>query len=159
MSVYVTSDPHIGHVNMAIKRGFCNVLAHDAAIIASIKATMTKRDKLFILGDLSMHKGNYDWLYGIPGSKHIILGNHDDPKHVPMLAEMSLRDSIKVSAYHFDRKRKVILSHIPIHPCEIDRFKKNIHGHMHEKTIPDDRYVNVCLEQTDYKPVLLDSLC
>ncbi len=51
--------------------------------------------------------------------------------------------------------KDVCLSHCPIHTNEIIRYKKNYHGHIHEHTYDDDRYVNCCAEVLNYKPMLL----
>jgi len=53
------------------------------------------------------------------------------------------------------------MSHIPIHPDCIGRFIFNIHGHTHYNHVMRDgardfRYVNVCVEHTGYRPVLLN---
>ena len=49
------------------------------------------------------------------------------------------------------------LSHCPVHPNEL-RHKKNIHGHVHNKTVDDDRYINVCCDVVNYTPVELDKI-
>ena len=51
-----------------------------------------------------------------------------------------------------------ILTHIPIHPDELNRYRKNIHGHLHSKSIDDSRYVCVSLEHTYMAPIELDIL-
>ena len=63
----------------------------------------------------------------------------------------------------------IFLSHCPVHPVELDyRISRNIHGHLHEKSImimnengdliKDDRYHCVSVEQVDYTPVSLSDL-
>ena len=53
----------------------------------------------------------------------------------------------------------IFLTHCPIHPIELDyRVKWNIHGHVHENTLNDKRYINVCAEAIDYIPKTLDQL-
>jgi calcineurin-like phosphoesterase family protein len=51
-----------------------------------------------------------------------------------------------------------ILSHCPIHESEMERYYKNIHGHVHEETIKDDRYINVCCEAINYTPVCFSTI-
>ena len=47
----------------------------------------------------------------------------------------------------------IFLTHCPIHPNELDyRVSFNIHGHVHENSIKDKRYINVCMENVDYTP-------
>jgi calcineurin-like phosphoesterase family protein len=71
-----------------------------------------------------------------------------------------------------------ILSHIPLHPdCVGERFKRNVHGHLHGNRImidetlissshtqsgsylqPDPRYLCVCVEQINFTPVSFDDV-
>ena len=87
----------------------------------------------------------------LKGIKKVILGNHDFPQHVPEL--LKYVNSV-CSSY---KEKNCILTHIPIHPFEMNRYRKNIHGHVHENTIDDDRYVNVSCEVIDYTPQLLNN--
>jgi calcineurin-like phosphoesterase family protein len=51
------------------------------------------------------------------------------------------------------------MSHVPIHPYSLDRWIGNVHGHLHENVIeksphhPDTKYMNVCVEHTNYTPI------
>ena len=156
--VYAISDLHVGHENMAIKRGFKDADEMFSVIKQKWNETINKRDTVWILGDLTMEKGRYDWLDELNGIKKVVLGNHDLPKHVPRLLE-------KVNCVCSSFKYKgALLTHIPIHPCEINRFSVNIHGHTHEKMVQnweydrykdDLRYVNVSCEALDYTPVVI----
>jgi len=151
--VYVISDLHLGHCNMATKRGFKDVLSHDNHIIDAWNSIVTKRDVVWILGDITMEKTQgYELLNKLNGVKKVVLGNHDKPQHSSKLLEYvnHICGCVKLKG--------CILTHIPIHESEVDRFLLNIHGHIHDKIIPDLRYVNVCVENVDYKPVLLDKL-
>ena len=48
---------------------------------------------------------------------------------------------------------KFILSHIPIHPESLSRWRGNIHGHVHDNTLQDDRYINVSVENINFTPI------
>lgn len=56
------------------------------------------------------------------------------------------------------------MSHIPIHPQSLGRWSINIHGHLHSNFVldsfgePDERYVNACVENHNFRPVLLDKI-
>jgi calcineurin-like phosphoesterase family protein len=50
------------------------------------------------------------------------------------------------------------MTHIPVHPSQFPRFRANIHGHLHHKVIADPRYINVSVERTGLRPVLIDAL-
>jgi calcineurin-like phosphoesterase family protein len=153
------SDPHFGHRNMAIKRGFKDEEEMNKHIVKQWNSIVSKKDVTYILGDITMEKASqYYWLNELNGIKKVILGNHDEPQHVPEL----LKYVNNVAAMKYLKHKEygnIILSHAPIHPCELEyRFNINIHGHVHENTLEDKRYINVCAEVIDYKPKLLSEL-
>ena len=178
--IFVISDLHFSHKNMALKRGFNSIEEHDNYIIERWNSVVNKKDTVWILGDITMEKsGPYHLLDKLKGFKKVVLGNHDEPQHVTAL----LKHVNKVCSCFEVRGKGVMLTHIPIHPQELQyRFRKNIHGHLHEnkvmKTIEqeidskvndlmfetftteveDERYVNVSCECVDYTPVCIDTL-
>ena len=150
---YVVSDLHFSHKNMSIKRGFSSVEEHDELIIKKWNEVVTKGDIVYILGDITMEKRSpYVLLSRLKGIKYVALGNHDRRQDIPELLKY-----VNGVAACFGEK-KCILTHIPIHPDEMTRFRRNIHGHLHDKRIWDERYRCVSLEQTDYAPIALDLL-
>jgi calcineurin-like phosphoesterase family protein len=62
----------------------------------------------------------------------------------------------------------MILSHIPVHESNLYRFGTNIHGHTHSNRVMrdngyrgqeiDPRYQCVCVEQTDFRPILFEDV-
>lgn len=144
---------------MAIKRGFKDEEEMNKHIVKQWNSVVSKKDVTYILGDITMEKASqYYWLNELNGIKKVILGNHDEPQHVPEL----LKYVNNVAAMKYLKHKEfgnIILSHAPIHPCELEyRFNINIHGHVHENTLPDKRYINVSAEVIDYKPKLLSEL-
>lgn len=153
------SDPHFGHRNMAIRRGFKDEYEMNERIVSEWNKVVSKRDVTYILGDITMEKASeYYWLDQLNGIKKVILGNHDRPQHVPEL--LKYVNTVASMKYLKDKKYgNIILTHAPIHPCELDyRYNINIHGHVHENTLDDKRYINVSAEVIDYKPKLLSEL-
>lgn len=147
------SDLHFGHTNMAIKRGFKNAEEMDEHIIKQWNSVVNKRDTVWILGDITMEKAtSYPLLNKLNGYKKVVLGNHDQPQHIPELLKYvnSVCGMVKY--------KDCILTHCPIHESEISRFHKNIHGHVHENSLEDNRYINVSCEVVDYEPKLLEEL-
>jgi calcineurin-like phosphoesterase family protein len=135
---------------MSILRGFTTIEDHDQFIIDSWNSVVNKRDTVYLLGDITMEKSHsYPLLNKLLGIKKVILGNHDKPSHIPELLKYvnSVCGAYKLKSY--------ILTHIPIHPNEFHRFIHNIHGHVHENSIQDSRYVNVSCEAVNYKPYLI----
>jgi len=151
--IYVIGDLHFSHKNMALHRGFESTEQHDNTIIDNWNKTINKKDTVYILGDITMEKSTpYYLLDKLNGFKKVVLGNHDKPQHVKELLKYvnSVCSSFKI--------KDCILTHIPIHPRELDRYRKNIHAHLHDVAILDDRYRCVSCEQIGYKPIELSSI-
>ena len=161
--VFFIADLHLGHINMALHRGFSTVEEHDEHIIEKYNSVVSKRDVTYILGDVTMEKSApYPLLDRLNGIKHVVLGNHDRRQDVKKLLEYV------ESVAGMIQYKGVMLTHCPIHPMELDyRFNKNIHGHIHEKQVmkmldgweePDERYICVSCERVDYTPKTLEEL-
>ena len=154
MSAYVFSDPHFHHENMAKHRGFSSAEEMNEHIVKSWNETVSKKDAVYLLGDITMEKKNYEILKRLNGIINVVLGNHDERQHVKFMLEY-----VNSVSGMIDYKNKVILTHCPIHPSQLEfRYSHNIHGHVHENSIDDSRYINVCAEVIDYKPVLITKL-
>ena len=149
--VYAISDLHIGHEKVANLRGFRTNDQHTNHMISQWNSIITKRDVVYILGDIALHKKYYPILNKLKGIKKVILGNHDDPKDVPELLKY-----VSSVAGMFKYKNN-ILTHAPIHPDEMNRhgYDRNVHGHTHDRSIDDHRYLNVCFEKSHGMPVEL----
>jgi calcineurin-like phosphoesterase family protein len=165
--VHFIADLHLGHVNMAIKRGFNTVDEHDEYIISQWNKKVTKRDVVWILGDVTMESSkSYPLLNRLNGMKKVILGNHDMPNDIPELLKYVH------SVAGMVRYKGIWLTHCPVHERELEfRVPRNIHGHIHEnlimkldfngfddKWVPDDRYHCVSCEHVDYTPVTFKEL-
>jgi calcineurin-like phosphoesterase family protein len=154
--VFLISDPHFGHENVAKKRGFDSIEQHDNFMVSNWNKVVHKNDKVFVFGDITMEKKKYDILDKLNGNKTFILGNHD--------LEQNSNDLCKYGKVAGLLKYKGFwLSHCPIHPDEL-RGKKNIHGHNHRRRIrrfwffTDKRYINVSMDLNNYTPVLFNDI-
>jgi calcineurin-like phosphoesterase family protein len=120
-------------------------------------------DKVYHLGDVVMKRKSLPIMERLNGDKVLIRGNHDifpDADYSKYFR--SLR------GYHV--MNGMILSHIPVHPDSLGRFGVNIHGHLHATRVMrpvatsgftdaiDPRYHCVCVEQTDFAPILLEDV-
>ena len=153
-NVRFISDLHFHHENMAIKRGFSCANEMNEHIVKEWNKVVNKKDITYLLGDITMEKANYEVLNRLNGIKHVVLGNHDEGQHTKILQQY-----VNKIAGMVNYKKEFILTHCPIHPCELEyRYNINIHGHVHENTLPDKRYINVSAEVIDYKPKLLSEL-
>ena len=152
--VFFASDLHLGHTNMIQKyRGFSNNEDYFTYLKARWNKVVTKRDKVFITGDITMEKTKqYPLLNELNGNKVFVLGNHDPIQKVgdSLLNYGSIAGMVKYKGFW--------ITHAPIHPSEL-RGKRNIHGHTHARHIKrfglwrDSRYLNVSLDVIDFKPI------
>ena len=86
------------------------------------------------------------------GQKYLIMGNHDKKVGRNYYLELGFIDVYR-REYQLDN---YILTHEPI---EVKSDKINLYGHIHNSDIDpifdDPNHKCICLEQTDYKPLLL----
>jgi len=141
-------DLHFGHKNVQKFRkdmGFANELEHRHYVMEQWNKTVTKRDKVYVLGDACFTMEAIEDIGKLNGTKILIRGNHDN---------LNTRVYLKVfkEVEGIVRYKHAWLTHAPIHPDEL-RGKINIHGHVHYANIDDNRYENVCLENVNYKPI------
>jgi len=151
------SDPHFFHKNEALRRGFNDEFHMNEFIIENWNKSVTSKDVTWILGDITMEKPMYAILDRLNGIKKVILGNHDRPQDVK---ELLKHVNYVCSSYKIKNKNGVfILTHIPIHESQLSsRYTYNIHGHVHKHSLPDKRYINVCMENVNYIPKLITEL-
>ena len=148
--VYYTSDWHIGHKNIANYRNeFASIEEHDKTIIDNYNETIRPRDIVYFLGDICFDKASLDVIRALPGRKRLVMGNHENQYGEFRTSELW---DVFEKIYGLHTRKKVWMSHAPIHPEEL-RDKPNVHGHVHKNTIQDYRYANVCLENCNYYPV------
>lgn len=124
LTVFYTSDLHIGHRLVASHRDFFDgdTDAHDAALAQYWDATVKKDDIVFVLGDTGI--GRFEqvvlpWFEARPGRKHLIAGNHD-PVHPSRSDAVKLQprwlqvfETINPYTTRRIAGEKVILSHFP----------------------------------------------
>ena len=164
-AVFLVSDTHFGHA------GVCRFLRNDGVtklrpwdnpedmdeeMIKRWNETVRPNDKVYHLGDVVINRKALVTLSRLNGDKVLIRGNHDifrDDEYRKYFRELR--------AYHV--MNGMILSHIPIHSDSLGRFGTNIHGHLHANRVMKDsvidvRYHSVCVEQTDFKPILFEDV-
>ena len=177
-AVFLVSDTHFGHA------GVCRFLRADGvtklrpwddpnemdeAMVKIWNERVRPNDKVYHLGDVVINRRCLNILYRLNGDKVLIKGNHDIFK-----LEDYTQHFRDIRAYHV--MNGMILSHIPVHPESLGRFGVNIHGHLHANRVKkmrgvdvrtgeilysdenDVRYHCVCVEQTDFAPILLEDV-
>ena len=180
---WLVSDTHFGHEKTCTVfkrddgsplRPFSGSEEMDEYMIKAWNERVRPKDKVYHLGDVVIAKKSLEVLGRLNGDKVLIRGNHDIFK---------LEDYTK---YFRDIRgchvmNGLILTHIPLHEESMGRFGTNIHGHLHanrvmktvrvektskydprpftvEERVIDPRYHCVCVEQTDFAPILFEDV-
>lgn len=145
------ADTHFGHRNICKYRPFKSVEEHDETIIQNWNRVVhKKRSLVWVLGDFMFRDDSRDIesiLDRLNGRIIVVPGNHD---YLPYMSNIEVYLGL-VKKYGF------WLSHCPIHPQEL-RGLHNVHGHVHTKTIDDDRYINVSSDVINYTPISLERI-
>jgi calcineurin-like phosphoesterase family protein len=167
-NIFLASDYHFGHEsmmkftrsdNVTPLRSFKDATHMNEYMVMQHNRVVQPNDKIYMLGDLAMKKSFLPILHRMNGEKILIRGNHDIEN-----ASEYLKYFKDVRSTH--QLDGMLLSHIPIHPESLSRWKVNVHGHLHANVVlkegtnhPDPRYVSVCMEQLDdYTPISLEDL-
>jgi len=178
-AVFLLSDTHFGHVGVCkfthpddptVKlRPWDDPNEMDEEMIRRWNDRVRPSDKVYHLGDVVINRKALKTLSRLNGDKVLIRGNQD------IFRDDEYREYFReLRAYHV--LNGMILSHIPVHEASIGRFGVNIHGHLHASRVkrargvdartgevlygtePDVRYHCVCVEQTDFTPILLEDV-
>lgn len=176
-ATWLVSDTHFGH------SGVCRYLRDDGsklrpwddphemdeAMVTRWNERVRPNDKVYHLGDVVINRRALQTLNRLNGNKVLIRGNHD------IFRDDEYREYFReLRAYHV--LNGMILSHVPVHEASLGRFGTNIHGHTHANRVKkacgvdsntgeilyseeiDPRYHCVCVEQTDFAPILLEDV-
>lgn len=164
-NVFLISDQHFGHKNIlnfkrrdgiTPLRVFSSVEEMDETMVERHNSVVRPNDKVYMLGDLAMNKKCLPIIARLNGEKILIKGNHDQEKLSGYAKYFKdVRGSHQLAGY--------LLTHIPIHPDSLSRWKASIHGHLHSDLVqlngkPDPRYINVSVEQINYTPISLEEI-
>ena len=178
---FVISDTHFGHTNSWEKfklpngdplRPFTSTEEMDETLVERWNAKVGPHDTVYHLGDVVINRKSLHHVNRLNGKKRLVRGNHDIFKDVDY-RDVGFESLYGVRVF----VDKFILSHIPLHPdCIADRFKVNVHGHLHANEVmrtrtnmvhgymtglvtePDPRYMCVSVEHTNYEPLSFEEI-
>ena len=176
--VFLVSDTHFGHTGVCRftrndgvtkLRPWDDADEMDEAMVKAWNDRVKPTDKVYHLGDVVINRKALGIMRRLNGDKVLIRGNHD------IFKDTDYREHFReLRAYHV--MNGCILSHIPVHTESLGRFGVNIHGHLHANRVKkirgvdartgellysdeiDPRYHCVCVEQTDFAPILLEDV-
>lgn len=186
--LWFSSDLHLGQQSILTfkdnegkpLRPFSTLEEMHDVIVARHNSVVGPHDTWYCLGDVVIHnKKGFPVLGRMNGRKILIKGNHCIFKlkdYAPYFED--------IRAYKIFPTYGLICSHMPIHPNQLERrWKANVHGHSHSNhvmisehttrttnteggqltefitnPIRDIRYVNICVEQTNYTPISFEEV-
>jgi len=158
---WLIADTHWGH------QGVCNFLAKDgvsklrpwdraddmdADMVERWNSVVGEKDRVWVLGDWAINRRCIGIARALKGRLALVSGNHDIFK---------TKEYLDVG---FDRVQgshvldNILLTHIPVHPGSKGRFKGNVHGHLHDRSIDDDWYTCISVEHTNFYPVNFEEI-
>ena len=174
-ATYLVSDTHFGHAGVCHftqadgvtkLRPWTDPDEMDEEMIRRWNDRVRPQDKVYHLGDVIINRRAFPTLARLNGDKVLIRGNHD------IFTDDEYRQYFRaIRGCHV--LNGMILTHIPIHPESLGRFGVNIHGHLHSNRVMvktrygnteyfdeqiDVRYHSVCVEQTDFAPILFEDV-
>lgn len=165
---FVISDTHFSHANI-LKftdgkkplRPFNSMEEMNEYMISKWNEVVGENDVVFHIGDVVFAQTGFECLGRLNGDKRLIMGNHERHK-------MEKYQEYFTDIRAYAEKNDFLLSHIPVHPSQMGRWKGNIHGHLHSgyvtmidrngDGIADPRYFCVSVERINYTPILLDEI-
>jgi calcineurin-like phosphoesterase family protein len=176
-TIFFISDTHWGHAEFLDnrKRGggrirpFSSVDEMDETMIERWNERVREDDIVYHLGDVFFGKpdGFHAIMRRLKGRKRLVMGNHDD-----MGIGVYRRYFQKIMSWRMFKSdvtgtgQTYIACHYPLHPCtvgydaaySIEDRRFCVHGHIHDKRVKDPGYINVCVEQIDFRPVAMEEL-
>ena len=115
-------------------------------------------ETIICLGDVTVDgealAHHQEWWRKAPGTKWLVLGNHDvDP--VNQICPFEI-DRTAVTLYAAGDP-PLLLTHVPL--LQVPDGAINVHGHVHEEESPTpNRHINVSVEQLNYGPARLSEI-
>lgn len=178
-NIFLISDTHYGHRAATEQftredgsklRDFNSVEECDEFQVEQWNRVVRPSDKVYHLGDVVMPKNHRSLqiLSRLNGQKVLIKGNHDELKPSKYLEYFKdIRGS-----HMLDR---LVLTHIPLHPASLLRWRGNIHGHLHSYAVlkaaymdggtimyqdghEDPKYYCVSVERINYQPIPFETV-
>lgn len=148
-------DLHLGHESIvkfssSFRGNVTNVDEHDAWIVEQWNSVVAKNDTVKVLGDVCFDDKKLPLLKKMKGNKHLYLGNHDQ-------ASIDKYKEYFSYIHAFHKYKGIWIGHCPIHPDEL-RGRYQIHGHVHQNIIKDDRYLCVSVEMVGGKPMAFEDI-
>lgn len=159
---YLIADLHFGHENIIKyeKRPFENVDEMNKVLINNWNQKVKKRDKVFVLGDVSFldEEKTKEIVSSLNGYKILILGNHDRDKNINWWYRVGFNEVYK---YPIVFDEFIVMSHEPPTYYNQQTPFFYIYGHVHSTELYQTitkQSACVCVERWNYTPVDIEEI-
>jgi calcineurin-like phosphoesterase family protein len=159
MRRFFTADPHWGHDKL--RKIYCNERAkiwpdiqkHDHGLINRWNAKVGKEDETYILGDVAFADlPRLTWILSqLNGTKHLILGNHDQ-EYIPDYIRAGFASVSKYKFINIKGIGAVGLAHDPA-VCICMPDIPWLVGHLHWQFLRMNNAINVGMDVRNFAPV------
>ncbi|WP_438447580.1 metallophosphoesterase [Gorillibacterium sp. sgz5001074] len=157
-NVFMISDHHFGHRNIIDfeSRPFADTEEMNERMIECWNESVGPEDRVYHLGDFSFlnKEKTRAILDRLNGYKILIMGNHDRGRSRRWWLEAGFDE---VSEHPIVYGGFFFLSHEPMYMNKHMPYV-NIHGHIHGQKYEGLQYVNVSVEQWNYRPVSYEEI-
>jgi calcineurin-like phosphoesterase family protein len=166
-NIFIISDTHWGHkaATETFKRDdgtplrpFATVEECDEAMVENWNKVVAPSDKVYHLGDVIMPKDkkNAAIMHRLNGTKVLIKGNHD-------MESLDFYKQFFKDVRGSHRLDNIVLTHIPVHPGSLTRWRANIHGHLHYGSVmegeqEDPKYFCASVEKINFAPMPFEEI-
>lgn len=180
-NTFLISDTHFSHVNtwktfkladgITPMRPFSSTEEMDETMISNWNSVVKPIDKVYHLGDIAACSATKLRIIfsRLNGDKVLIKGNHDVDK-------LSLYQELFKDVRGSHLLDNLVLTHIPVNRGSLDRWRGNIHGHLHNYFVrkvigvdvktgdfkysndPDPKFECVSVERIDYTPIPFETI-
>ena len=158
--IYFTADTHYGHGDIIpiCKRPFKSINEMNKTMIRNYNSVVNEEDTCYFLGDFVFPQ-NIELvkrtLSKLKGTKHLILGNHDNLKPFDYIEYgfTSVHTSFEIQLSNL----KIILVHDPALSC-IDRESTFLGGHVHDLFKEMQNFINVGVDVRKFSPISLTDI-
>ena len=166
--IFVISDTHFNHEAILTfkdyagkpPRTFDSVEQMNECMLDNWNDTVGPNDTVIHCADVLFGMDKVEWLEAnfakLPGKKRLVLGNHDNVKHLaPFFKDIQL---------WIDSVPGIIFTHTPLHTSTLAEKHRwngqmlNAHGHIHSNPSPEGPYKCVCVEQINFTPISVEEL-
>jgi calcineurin-like phosphoesterase family protein len=158
MPLFFTADTHFGdHRTINIhRRPFATITEMDEALVAGWNEVVREDDEVWHLGDFARRTADVPALLTrLNGTKHLVLGNNDDPGANCADGWASVQHYAELASDGV----LLVLCQYPFRSWNGQhRGSINLHGHSHGKLKPLLRQFDVGVDARNYLPVALNDV-